>query len=318
MDGSAGTIEVRLLRWSDVPEYLKVVFLGIGDLERATGLDRTSGALIRQLSRRSTWVVLGFLRLFGRSPLEILIAVDGKRIAGTGTLIFLRNAGYVAAMVTAPEYRGRGVAARILARLREQSERRHRSSLVLDVDADNSVAISVYRRAGYREVARCAWYARAGPPPTSPAVGGPSRPATKRDLEELLAALDSARSAEYRVALPASVSMLSHSELLLSGRGVRRETWVRRSPAGSLLVLRTCFSPEASLGIYFPMTDPAPPSAEEVAGLFDPGTDWLRPREPAACVAVVAEPVGAVGAALEALGFARAGTSVTMLCPSAA
>lgn len=317
LHGTEAPMEFRFLRRSDVPGYLKVVLLGMGTLEHATGLDRTSGAMVRRLSRRSTWFLLGVLRLVGRSPVDIMVGVDGDRIAGTGMLVQLPSCSYVAGMVTDPDYRGRGVASRILGILRERAVRRHRAWLLLDVDGDNALAIEVYRRAGYREAGRLAWYARSGVSPTSPA-GAQARPATKREVEAVLPTLDAARVADYRAALPATTRMLSHAELLISGRGVRWETWVRRFPSGSSLAVRAGFSPEASLGIYCPMAGPVPPLPEEVAGLFDPGTEWLRSFEPASCMAVVAEPVGAIGPSLESLGFSRVGSTVTMLRQSRA
>jgi hypothetical protein len=87
MTETAEPWEYRLLRRSDVPSYLKVVLLGIGNLERATGLDRSADSMVRLLSRRSTWVLLGFLNLFGRSPVEVYVAADRQQVAGTGTLI---------------------------------------------------------------------------------------------------------------------------------------------------------------------------------------------------------------------------------------
>ncbi|MGP8017427.1 MAG: GNAT family N-acetyltransferase [Thermoplasmata archaeon] len=311
--------EYRLLRRPDVPSYIDLVLLTVGKLERSTGLDRNAESMIRSLSRRSVWAVLSFLQLIGRPFVTTYVAADGNRIVGTGTLLSLPNAGYVAAMATAPEFRGRGVASRILTLLHKEAARRHRDWLVLDVDSDNDTAIRVYRRAGYREVARFAWYLRTGPPPTTAPVAPGTPPATKAQLKAVAPSLDAGRAAEYRAALPASARRLTHMEtLLVSGRRVRRETWVRHSVNGAPLAIRAGFAPEPPTGVYYPLTGPTAPTAEEVAALFDPATEWLRPLAPATCLAVVPEPAGAVGAELERLGFTGVASSTTMIRSSSA
>jgi ribosomal-protein-alanine N-acetyltransferase len=318
MTESSGPWKYRRLRHSDVPEFLKVVFLGIGNFERVTGLDRSADATIRQLSRRSVWLLLGFLTLIGRSPVEVYVATDGHRVAGTGTLLVLSKAGYVAGMVTGPEYRSQGVASRILEVLREAAARRHRDWLVLDTESDNETALRVYRRAGYREAARFAWYVRTGLPPAEvgTALVRP-RPARKSELKAVAATLDAGRPPEFRAALPSRPGLLSHSELLATGRGVRKSSWIRRGVGGALIVLSACYVPGSNLGMYCPVTGAASPTSEDVAGLFDAATEWFRPRNPERCLAVVAEPTGSLGATLESLGFARVGASTTMIRPSA-
>jgi GNAT superfamily N-acetyltransferase len=300
-----------------VPEFLKVVFLGIGHLERATGLDQSADATFRLLSRRSTWLLLGLLALFGRSPVEVYVATDGRRIAGTGTLLVLRKAGYVAGMVTGPEYRGQGVATRILELLRKAAVRRHREWLVLDTESDNETALRVYRRAGYREAAQFAWYVRTGLPPTTTGTAAvKARPASASELKAVAVTLDEGRTPDFRAALPTTPKMLSHAEVLATGRRVRKSGWIRRGNRGALIVLRACHSPEAKMGIYCPITGAIAPTSEDVAGLFDLATEWLRPRNPERSIAVVAEPTGALGVALESLGFARVAMSTTMIRPS--
>jgi ribosomal protein S18 acetylase RimI-like enzyme len=307
---------IRPLRRHDVPNFLPLILQGIGEFERKTGLDRSAGEMVNMLSRRSIWFVLGILRAFRRSPVEVFVAVDGSRFAGTGTLLFSRNTGYVAGMVTAPECRGRGIATRVLSVLQETSVRRKKPWLVLDVDSDNVGASRVYERAGYREVARTAFYTRTGLPPTG--ARKPPSPSSGRELEPLLTGLDSGREKDFRAAFPATVRTLTHNEILVSGRNTRKVTWVHGSAPSSPIVLRAVFSSASSLAVYFPLTGATPPTPGEVEGLFDGATEWFRSSHPNSCLAVVAEPVGAVGSALEDLGFSRVVTSRTMLRSSAA
>lgn len=319
MTATEGSLEYRLLRRSDVPSYIDLVLPTIGKLERATGLDRGAESMIRSLSRRSIWSVLKLLQWIGRPIVTVHVAAHGNRIVGTGTLLPLPKAGYVAAMATDPEFRGRGVASRILTLLQNDAARRHRDWLVLDVDSDNDTAIRVYRRAGYREVAKFTWYLRTGLPPTTAPVPAGTPPATKAQLQEVAPSLEEGRGPEYRAALPATPRRLTHMEtLFVSGRRVRRETWVRRSVSGVPLVIRAGYSPEPPMGVYYPLTGATPPTPEEVASLFDPATEWLRPQAPATCLAVVPEPAGAMGVALERLGFAPVASSTAMIRPTSA
>jgi ribosomal protein S18 acetylase RimI-like enzyme len=315
MTEAAGPLEYRLLRRSETPSYLTVVLQGVGKLERATGLDRSAEKMVRSLSRWSFWTFLRFFQLIGRPIAQIFVAVDGTRVVGTGTLLRLRNAAYVAGMATETEYRGRGIASHILTLLKQEAARRHQEWLVLDVDSDNETAIRVYRRAGYREAARFTWYLRTGDPPTTSPLPPGTRPATKSELEEVTPRLDEARTPDYRAALPSTPKRLSHNEVLASGFRSRKRTWILRTIGGSPLVLRVSYAPdrEAPMGVYLPLGGPTPPTSEEAAAALDRGTEWLRPQAPTTCLAVVPEPTGVMGAELERLGFKGVASSMTMV-----
>jgi ribosomal protein S18 acetylase RimI-like enzyme len=311
----AGSLEYRLLRRSDVPSYLTVVLQGIGKLERSTGLDRGAEKMVRSLSRRSIWTVLRLSQLLGRSFARIFVAVDGNRVVGTGTLLRLPNAAYVAGMATDAGYRGRGIASQVLTLLQKDAARRHQEWLVLDVDSDNDTAIRVYRRAGYREAARFTWYVRTGVPPTLTPLPPRTRPATREELNEIAPKLDEGRAADYRAALPSTRRRLSHNEVLSGSFRSRKQTWVLWTLSGPPLALRVscAHSREAPMAVYLPLVGSTPPTLEEATALLDRGTEWLRPQAPATCLAVVAEPTGAVGVALERLGFKGVASSMTMV-----
>jgi ribosomal protein S18 acetylase RimI-like enzyme len=316
---SSGTdrLAFRQLRRADLPTFAQVSSLGIGNFERSTGLDESAEALSRVLSRWSIWLLLRFSQLVGRPFAQFWVAVDGKRVVGTGTLLMLPKAGYVAGMSTDPEYRGRGIASRILGFLKAETVRRRRDWLVLDVESENDSAIRVYRRAGYRELARFTWYTRTGiPPPSTPASSG-APAASKAELKELVPGLDASRGADFATALPAHPRMLSHNELLARGPRVRHRTWIRRVSGGAPFAVRAYHLSRGGMATYFPMTGRPEPTPEEFALLFDSATEWLRARSPQRCLAVVSEPVGTVGAALEQRGFRAVSSSVCMVRPSA-
>jgi len=308
-------MEFRRLRRADLSTFFPVLHLGLGELEHATGLDQDADTSYAQLSRRSTWALLRLLRILGRSPVEIYVAADGPRVVGTGTLLLLPQAGYVVGMSTDPGFRGRGIASRILALGRAEAVRRHRAWMALDVESENDTAIRVYRRAGYREVGRSTWFRRPGvPDPVSLAPEG-SGAASSRELTEVLPHLEAGRPTEYRAALPASPRTLSHIEIIIRGSRSRQSSWVRRGTTGTVVAVRAHFVPRTRMGVYIPLAGTTEGGSVEMASALDAATQWLRPQSPVSCLAVVPEPVGPVGGALESRGFRAVVSSTTMVCP---
>lgn len=315
MTDATRPLEFRRLRRADVPEYLRVLAQGIGKLERSTGLDRGTEGTLRTLSNRSVWWILGLLRAFGRPALDIFIAADAGRIVGAGTILWLPSSGYVAGMVTDSAHRGRGIASRILALQQAEVSRRGKEWLALDVESENEVAVRVYERAGYREAARFSWFTRAGLPdaPPSPVE---AHPVSSAELTEVLPGLDAARTPEYRTALPATRRMLSHIQILMTGRRIQHQVWVLRTQGGEPTVVRSSFDPNARLAAYFLLPGRSVPTAGELAGGLAAVTAWLRPLGPESSFAVVPEPLGEIGPVLEKLGFAFAVRTLTMVRPS--
>jgi len=318
MTAGGDSLEFRQLRRADLPTFSTVLRLGIGKLERSTGLDESAEAMPAMLSRWPIWILLGFSRWIGRPFVRIYVAVNGPRVVGTGTVFMLPHAGYVGGMATEPEFRGRGIASRILRMQQAETARRGREWLVLDVESENETAIRVYQRAGYREVGRFAWFTRPGVAPAIAPLSPGTRAATKRELEELAPQLDRNRNADYRAALPATERTLAHNEVLVRGFGAPHQTWIQRPPGGGLSAVRSYFIPRTEMGVYFPLFGPPDPEPEALARSFDPATEWLRARTPRRCLAIVPEPVGAVGAALARLGFTEVVSTTTMVRPSSA
>lgn len=314
---SSYSFQVRHLRRADLPTFWKVLALAVGNLERSTGLDEGAEAMFGQLSRRSVWALLWLSELVGRPFVEIFVAADANRVVATGTLLMLRQAGYVAGIATEAEFRGRGLASRILAAQRDATVHRHRAWLVLDVESENETAIRVYRRAGYHDAAKFTFFTRTGLPPSSGPGATETRLATSAELEEAARQLDASRPSEYREALPATARVLSHSELLVRGVRATPRTWVRPSPGGGLDVLRAYYAPRIQTAAYFPMPGRPDPSPEEVARLLDPATEWFRTFAPKRCLAVAPAPAGSLGAGLERAGFAAVASMTTMLCRAA-
>jgi len=317
LPGTGGTVEFRALRRADLPTFGKVFLLGVGNLERSTGLDYNAETMVKSLSKWSIWAILRISQWVGRPIVTTFVAAEGTRVVGTGSLLWFPEAGYVAGMATEPEYRGRGIATRILERLQAETARRRRRWLALDVESENEVAIRVYRKAGYREVARFTWYTRTGLADASGPSTERSRAASTAEQSAVAPELDAGRSPEYRTALPASARVLNHNELLVRGVRVRAQTWIRRTASGAPAVLRAFYLSRSRMGVYLPMSGRSELSPADLTPLFRDATEWLRGETAATSLAVVQEPVGGVGQALEGLGFRPVVSSVTMLRPTA-
>jgi len=307
----------RPLRRRDEPKFLEVVMMGVGNLERSTGLDASAEALIRSLFRRSIWFLTRFLSGIGRPIVSVVVAEEGSRLVGTGMILWLPNSAYVSGMATRPECRGRGVASRILALLQSQARRRRRDWMTLDVESENDTAIRVYLKAGYREVAEFSWLTRTGSPSATGPVAAECRPMRRADGRTIPSRLDAARPETYRAVFPATPRVLNHNEFLVRGMGSRSQTWVKETAQGVPCVLRTYFSPAKKLGAFFLMTGVPEPSPEELTSLVNAGASWMEPLGPERCLAVLPISSVATRVALERAGFVRVVGSKTMVRPSA-
>ena len=220
--------EIRSLRPRDYPSFRPVVLLAIGALERSTGIDEGSEATVELLSRRSVWFLLRLFRLLRHPIWDPVVAVEGSEVVSTGTILWLPHTAYVTGVATRPERRGQGFASKVLADLTERAERHHRPWIALDVESENRTAISVYRKAGYREAGAFTWYTRRGPAPASSAVPESVGPVEPSEWRRLTPRLDAGRptSLEWRTSVvtcprssPASATTSRASKpLLLNSR----------------------------------------------------------------------------------------------------
>lgn len=99
-----------------------------------------------QFSRRQLW------HLLNRAHAETLVADDGERLMGYGTLLFRRGSrrARLYSFCVHPEARGSGLGRRLLEALERVAVRQDAEALGLEVRADNRVALGLYRRMGFR------------------------------------------------------------------------------------------------------------------------------------------------------------------------
>lgn len=91
-------------------------------------------------------------------------AREGDRLLGTGALAVCDGYGEVKAMFTAPEARGRGVAAALLRQIEDEARALGLAALKLETGAALQAAIRLYERAGFR---RCGIFGDYRPNETS-------------------------------------------------------------------------------------------------------------------------------------------------------
>jgi N-acetylglutamate synthase len=74
---------------------------------------------------------------------------EGEKPVAAGAAAFSHGWGSVHGMRTAGQYRGRGLAGRVLATLAREAAAKGYPRIFLQVGADNAAALSLYRRAGF-------------------------------------------------------------------------------------------------------------------------------------------------------------------------
>lgn len=85
--------------------------------------------------------------------IHFFAAREGAMILGTGALAVRDGYGEVKSMFTAPEARGKGVAAALLRRLEDQARTLKLTALKLETGEELAQAVRLYERHGFR---RCA------------------------------------------------------------------------------------------------------------------------------------------------------------------
>jgi GNAT superfamily N-acetyltransferase len=146
--------------------------------------------VLRRIFRPDLRLLLGIARLIGRPIFRyFVIEEEGRIVAGT-LLTFTARTGYVSNVTVDPSYRRRGFARRLLQRAHEETARRHRSYLTLDVLTTNAPAIALYRSLGYERLRTMRMYRRSLTPLAAPATPAPRsyRPADRPALLEADAA----------------------------------------------------------------------------------------------------------------------------------
>ena len=269
---------LRELRRGDAPEVSREMQLNFGQELSVQGWDASHFQEVVDRSFRfpAGWV-LALLRVLGRPPVHLYVAEDGGKIVGTTFLFFQRTHGYIAAVMTDPAFRGRGIASKLLERAEGACRRRKRRWAVLDVLSHNDVALRLYLKRGYRPLRVQHWVSRTlDPPPAPPAATGSVRPMVDSDLDPLLEMYTAQQPPEVRSILVVERSWISPPHYLQSVMVSTAGAWCTGPPGAPTGYVRANFTtPQEAGHLSAPLLAPTS-TAEERNGLLHSALGWLR------------------------------------------
>lgn len=272
--------------------------------------------VLRRIFRPHIRLVLGLARLAGRPVFRYFVIEEGGRLVAGTLLTFTERAGYVSNVSVDPAFRRRGLARQLLLRSQEETARRHRRYVVLDVLSNNAPAIALYRSLGYRSLRTVhLWSRELGPGDTSAAPG--SRPYRPSDIPELLAAARAELPPEVDEVLPTGrgeFGATSFVDALLAARSYPRTVEIDGRPAAYLHVSASQTQTSGSLRLVVAPT--APP--ERLLPAIAEGLAWARAEGAQRIVAHLPDYKLAATAALRAAGFAPVYELETLYRPSGA
>lgn len=304
-------VQFRALKKSDLQSFDEVVKQGFGHLERSTGLDRLAEIQFQSLHRAGVWTLFTLLGAIGRAPIKIYVGADG-RVLGTASEIPLPKAAYVLGVATDASMRNRGIATALLEMVHAEASRTGRSWAALDVEADNEVAIRIYKRAAYEEVARFGWYV--GPVPDGKVEGvGRASVVRRRQMEELARWVGSTIPPRMREALPPDRRMLSHIDLLVRYPRAPIRTWKLGTAGETKAAVTASYASEVSTGYIILVAEDPSAGRAELGSALAPAVEWVRSLGGTRLVAVARLASDDRGNVLAGLGLALEVTTVLMV-----
>lgn len=311
MSGVSTPIEYRELRRRDLPTYESVIAGSIGELERATGLDRATTDLLRSLRRPGIWILLRLMRLFSGN-LRIFVGARSGRVLGTTTLILQPEVGVVVAVATDPRARGQGIASHLVEHAHRVAVGRGKRWTALDVDSDNETAQRVYRKLGYSEAGEYSWHA--GPMPGSPSVGsGGAVEVNAARLPSVVAWVQQHRPEPARSVYPSRASQLTHLELLFRLPGVSTSTWELFGPQEIRGVIREYYLKSNRTSYLVPAGWAPDLTDAERFTLFWAAASSGRSNGATRLVFACSDPQGGWERTIDSIGIPRVTSSILMV-----
>ncbi len=311
-------MKLREFRRTDAPRFFALLKSEFAEEEAVTDTRREGyDAIIGRLFRWDVRTVLAVLRLFRRSPFHFYVIEDGGKVAALTQLSFTPRAGFLSAVVVAPEFRHRGYARSLLETARIATARRGRPYLALRVLESNGPARALYTSAGYTELDRAAILVQ-DPPRAGPAAAtaGAVRPYTREDARRLAEIANRRRSERMREVLPVRPKEIGGRSVVDRLFDAETGAWVVDRGAGAEAFVSASSSPAtaaAHLGTPILSEEVGP---ELVGALLDTAGRWLVARHPARVETSVSESDPRARAALAEVGYHEAIRELVLYRPS--
>ena len=261
-------VNVRELRFSDVSRFLELALSNVGELEAQLGLQARSERQLRPLESRGAWFLLRFLRLLGRSPVRLFVAEDRGTLVGTTVAVLLGPWAYVAAVGVREDHRRAGVAQALVRRAEEVGERARKDTMVLEVDAKNEAARSLYAKLGWSTGPLVRWWELPSQPP--PVQGVRARPARRQERTM------GHEASAARLGFDFPGRFLHPCEFVCRGPGGRHGTWAAGPVGSPSLVVRYWAGAVGESGFLLPVTTSETPAREEDVVLEAGRAELLR------------------------------------------
>ncbi|MCL4355112.1 MAG: GNAT family N-acetyltransferase [Nitrososphaerota archaeon] len=270
----AGHVKYMELRKQDLRSFEDVVVQGLGHFERVTCLDEPTVSQLRSLRQAGVWTMFSLLRALGRAPINIHVAVTGGKVIGTASEVLLKESGYVLGVATDVAMRNRGIATNLLERIHADVGRKGKTWTALDVESDNAVAVRVYKRLGYEEVATFAWHV--GPLRRMVAGRGQVALVERNQLGRTASWVQGNIPPSMAVPLPPSGKRLTHLELLVRAPGSRDVTWEIGQSGQKTAAVRGIYTSMVKTGYIFPVTDDRSVTKDDITAVIGSASDWVR------------------------------------------
>ena len=285
-----------------------------GPFEAMLGLGRQGTQEFSGLFRPGIWFVLRLLRLLGMAPIRMFVAADGRTVVGTTMLLPWPNSGYILGVGVRPSHRRRGLAGRMIERAEQTAARRGRPWAVLDVEAENHPALTLYLARQYAQIQSALWLLCETPGSVTAVPRPPSEVRAVGKSGRKAAAAWCARHvpASVTAVLPPDPARLSHLESLGQFPGAIRETWSvgpSAAPVGFLAGVRRAAGTPGIL--FLPALDPSA-TQDDLVRLVQEGTTWLVAQGSATVIAAVPDHVSNTVPWFQELGFVPQMTTLTL------
>lgn len=120
--------------------------------------------LERALFQDDTWTARTYWSELGQIDTRyFLVALDGDRVVGYAGLCAYPDEAFVQTIAVAADAQGAGLGARLLQALLDEAARRRKTTVSLEVRADNGRAQRLYERFGFRRIGvRRGYYSPSG------------------------------------------------------------------------------------------------------------------------------------------------------------